>query len=42
MSNDEDTGTLPASGVVTHFSRNSLLFDNKQHADLKYVVYFLQ
>lgn len=42
MSNDEDSGRPPVSGVVTHFSRSVLLFDNKQYADLKNVVCFLQ
>lgn len=30
MSNDVDSGMPPASDVVTHFSRNSLLFDNNK------------
>ncbi len=28
MSNDEDPGMRPASDIVTHFSRSSLLFGN--------------
>lgn len=40
MSNDEDSGRPPASGVVTHFHETADSLDNKQEADSRHVACF--